>query len=550
MVFRWPFKLFGLLAALSIHAQAQNTISRPQPIPEVLADRVSMAMRGLPASAEDRAKFAAGEINLEALVEQYSKDPKFQNVLTHFWLDQLKITNRISFTDTQITLPGAPNATSIAAQLRNRDQRNHPNIERVVYLNQPKDSSCVPRLQVFPTTNLPPSQNEYQNVKARTTNPNLSATERERAAITLGEFDERIEQYRRFEKVHNCACNTVVDVKPFWDSSLTLKACPSVISAIKVPDADKVPPPSPGELCGKNLENCNPYDSVISPISVNGFPAHLDMNPLPMPSGSYTALLAQAVTEEPGRLIAAIVAERSDFRKVLTDSRTRINGPVETFYQTRIGKALLAQLPPNTFKNSSNGGLTLGQPGSMNTSYKWVDRGPEHAGVLTTWAFHQFTNGYRAKANRVYEAFLCRRFVIPPGITESETHSNDLLVRQPCASCHVHLEPMGDFFKKWEIEGVNYAYTPARGSDGKFSVNNSWVSGTDPKGLGEIVGNDPRFAECTATRAFEFVMGRGPTDFEKKELITSIQNSFSQKIDFVSAIASVVASGSFFRGEQ
>jgi hypothetical protein len=273
------------------------------------------------------------------------------------------------------------------------------------------------------------------------------------------------------------------------------------------------------------------------------------MNPLPMPSGGYLSDLALGATEEPGRIIAAIVSEGSDFRKVLTDTRTRLNGAMESFYLSRTGQALLKQLPPGTFRDGPNGPFRLDSGAGMRKDFRWVDRGTGHAGIMTTWAFQQFTNGYRAKANRVYEAFLCRRFVIPPGTIDANTDSDDLLVRQPCANCHQLLEPMGAFFNNWALEGTNYLYRGDYQPYGKFMVGDTWQSGTDTQGLGKIIGDDPRFAECASARAFEFVMGRSPNPFERSQVVSQTVAKFSERFDFMAALITVLNSDSF-RGPQ
>ena len=100
------------------------------------------------------------------------------------------------------------------------------------------------------------------------------------------------------------------------------------------------------------------------------------------------------------------------------------------------------------------------QANAGNENLFWVARGDKHAGIISTPAFQMITNGYRAKANRVYEAFTCNKFSVPIGsIPDSEDSNPDLTQREYCSHCHKALEPMADFFKKWPDMGQgSYAY--------------------------------------------------------------------------------------------
>jgi hypothetical protein len=527
-------------------AQAQQaTLARPEPVPEVLADRISMAMRGLPASSLEREQLAAGTATPESLVERYSTEKSFENLMTLFWLNKMGIESRVSFGDTQIVLTGQNTKTALANTLR-QTSRDH-GVIRVVFLNQSQISGCSARLEMVYTRPAPPPQTEIDRAELGCNDMTLSEATRAQRCRVLATLRERVEHYRRFTKVHKCECGTEISVNPYWDPSQTLKACPGVVSSIHLDDADKVPQPTPKELCGAALQRCQPYDPTITP-EARFF--GIETSPQRMPQGSYLADVTQGVTEEPGRIISTIIAERGDFRNILTETKTRLTGPMESFFLSNVGRSLLNQLPPGTFRQGTDGPWNLDPGAGMRKTHRWVERGAGHAGVMTTWAFQQFTNGYRAKANRVYEAFLCQRFVIPPGVIESNVESDDLLVRQPCASCHVHLEPMASFFRRWEIEGVNYAYDASRSADGRFLVSGEWKNGKDARDLGEIVSNDPRFAECAAHRAFEFMMNRGPTEFERQRLLASITRSFNSGIDFLSALMAIVGSDSFRGGAQ
>jgi hypothetical protein len=538
--------LCALIATVAAPALSKSLLERPKPTPGVLADRVSMAMRGMPASASERAMLESGEATILTLADEYRKTAAFEDRMTHFWLEQLAIPSRLSLQDTKVTIP-VTNAELTLRQAIDRPDGNHPFVKRMVYLNKPKAAGCSARLQVIPQLLNPPTQQQYQNTVASCANASLEPAAKKAACDNVIQFDARKRQFDRFKEVHHCPCGSEIEVNPYWNPTSKIKACPSVVKAIRISNAFLPGTHPVNELCGERLQNCQPFDPNHMAVA-SRFTEDVDMNPLPMPGGSYFADVAQGATEEPGRIVAAIVAERSDFRRVLTDTRTRLNGAMETFFLSPVGQFLLSQMPPNTFRSGPSRGWLINANAGLRKSFRWVERGPGHGGVMTTWAFHQFTNGYRAKANRVYEAFLCQRFVIPPGTVESNIDSDDLLVRQPCASCHQHIEPMGGFFAHWPKEGTNFSYRISemnQEAKGKFLVGSTWREDKDTAGLGRVISGDPRFAECAAQRAFEFVMGRGPTEVEAAGTVQKAATLFAEGFDFMAALSTVLDSESF-----
>ena len=99
-----------------------------------------------------------------------------------------------------------------------------------------------------------------------------------------------------------------------------------------------------------------------------------------------------------------------------------------------------------------------------------VDLGSEHSGIFTSPAFLlRFQTG-RARANQLYNNFLCQPFQPPtnglPAVDEQRP-TLDLTVRDGCKYCHALLEPAAAHWGRWSPAGAGYldpdafpAYSP------------------------------------------------------------------------------------------
>jgi hypothetical protein len=158
--------------------------------------------------------------------------------------------------------------------------------------------------------------------------------------------------------------------------------------------------------------------------------------------------------------------------------------------------------------------------------------------------FHQVTNGYRAKANRVYEGFLCRRFIISAEVPSSPSDVTDLTKRQPCAQCHQTLEPLGGFFGKWEQTGINYLYDSTRNAQGSFGNS----MGDDTKALGEALSAEGDFDKCAVQRAFEIAMGREITIKESQTILPELVKKFRENGRKFWPVLKAIMNAPFFKG--
>ena len=124
------------------------------------------------------------------------------------------------------------------------------------------------------------------------------------------------------------------------------------------------------------------------------------------------------------------------------------------------------------------------------------------------------TNGHRAKANRIYEGFLCSKFEVDKDIHPDPSDDNpDLRQRTYCSACHKTLEPMATFFKRWPTAGnVNYIFNTSEELDDVGSIFGQ--QGNGMQDLGKFVSQNDKFSSCMIKRSFEMIYGRTMTQSE------------------------------------
>lgn len=474
-------------------AIASDTQVGPATEPSRLADRLSIILRGVPASPEERAQINLGQTNLRELSEIYRKDERFSYRLAQFWLEILKI-------EAPFDLSMVENANEVSL-LENLQPaiRGNP----TALISRTPEGCNQPRFELFMA-----GQATREDVQRKVEQCNSLPDGQDKLTCEnqLQNLRGDLQRTNTFREQHDCSCSPteLSSVNPWWNPSSTVRVCTSVVSA---------------DVCGGRLQNCMPLDSRIVNRRIDAF-----LNPVVHDGNRFFDEVLTGFTLEPGMLIAKSVQEDRDFRTILTTTETTLPGATETFLKTK-GAMIGNQAAGDWSAMIANQ--------STRKAWRWIERGSGNAGVLTTPQFHQVTNGYRAKANRTYESFLCRQFVIPPGVTDTNPDEPDLTKRQPCASCHIELEPMGSMFKKWPELGTNFLYNSNAAAAGGFSPQpaGKFESGSDVPDLAKIIVKDSRFAECAVQRAFEFLVGESPDDYDiehhfPKWISTLTQNNY------------------------
>ena len=189
-----------------------------------------------------------------------------------------------------------------------------------------------------------------------------------------------------------------------------------------------------------------------------------------------------------------------------------------------------------------------------------------HGGLLTVNSHSDRTSPVR-RGKYVLTQMLCTEIPPPPptvNTTLEPDSTGQKTLRQVleahvtnplCATCHSRMDPIG-----FGMEGYD-AIGSARTMDGTLPVD---TTGTLPTGeqfkglleLSEIIGKNPAFSQCLATKLYTYALGRGLVLGDPKHLdpvtVKSIATEFSKNgLQFQDLVAGVITSPTFLnrRGE-
>jgi len=527
--------LFTFLPQAQTLKASSEIIELPSPHPARLADRLSVVMRGVPASASEKQQMEDGATDLRGLAEKYRTDERFAERLTQYWAQVLKITAPIDFSMIE-NRKGESLLSDLRVPISVSGSRS------LIYR---KPESCLstdpPRFELY--FRIQSTANDVERLRKRCDSLPAGSSGQQECEIDLRREESRARVTENFRAIHDCTCAEAIDVNPWWNPASTVKACPTLIQSCPMGGDGKCTKNGPEnlvELCGQNLSKCMPFDSRIENASIPSF-----LDPLPHDGNRFFSEVYVGLTLEPAMLIAKTIQDNRDYREILTTTKTVLTGAVESFLKSPRGEVIRSQSA-----GGFNNGNTLVANQSERKSWRLVERGSGNAGVLTTPAYHQVTNGYRAKANRAYESFLCRKFVIPPGVVDGNPEELDLTKRQPCASCHIELEPLSKMFKRWPEEGTNFLYTASNDAKGGFTLHpqRKFEAGEDVAGLASLLVKDERFAECAVQRAFEFAVGREPSEYDVEHFFPKWKQKFVSENYKVWPVMLEIIQSVYFRG--
>jgi hypothetical protein len=286
--------------------------------------------------------------------------------------------------------------------------------------------------------------------------------------------------------IAGCTCAEAKLIAPYWNPQANVKVCPDV-------DAEA--------YCGANLGRCYPDGS------------------------KYAQDVKYAATMEPGVMAAKIVVEDRSWDELLTTTRGVVNGPMADFIR-RFGDVYLEVQPAGSYPQRTTDPTFTSADPTDGDGWAWVERGPGHAGVLTSVAFHRSTNGWRAKANRSLQVFLCREFVASDASVPEPSDEPDLTKKPYCKQCHVVLEPMAQFFAQWPNVGNDNNYYFDRQHPEQASGSFNGVAGVGTADFAQILTHMDDYDQCAIKRAFKFVTGRVMTRQEVQTLLPSLNERF------------------------
>lgn len=475
-----------IAALLSVSASDASANARSRAL---LIDRIAMALTGQPASAQQKQDFVNGTRQLDEIIDDFKRDRRFEMNLAKYWLEVMKIDQPFDFNALQnssgtpmanLIKPTAPTGTITGFSGSHPSCGGHA--QEGIY-----------RLRDNPNSNLLSTNDDSITI---------DGVEYRDALWDCGcksNLDPMDGIYKAKDIVGGVCtrCDNIVTVNPHWAPNTTVRACKLLVHP---------------NYCGPNLSKCWP--DAGSAYSFTGRDKMFEN-------------INYGFTMEPGMLIAKTVSNDLSWNDVLIGTRTAINSSVAWLLNSTFGDPYISQIAPRMGasyafpQRKTDIFFTSAKVGDFET-FGLVNAGTKASGVLSTPAFHRATNGRRAKANRVYESFLCQQFVPPDGdIPESD--EVDLAKRPYCSACHVTIEPMTQFFNHYPETGPLFLFNPSVGSAlGKF--NGKFAN--DVNGLGTIITDMRAFNECAVKRAFDFAMGRPMNSAEAAKMLEPLTNEF------------------------
>ena len=224
-----------------------------------------------------------------------------------------------------------------------------------------------------------------------------------------------------------------VEVNPYWAPDTTIKVCAFDAQTAEEGTARNGRPAPCKQMssadcgCGPNLNWCLTRE-VQSTIT-------------------------ESMTEQVLDSIDQIVTQDRPYTEVILGGDFRVNGPLVHYYSylTSVGNNLLSALP--------DPGYVL--PNLAFSDAQWVPvsaNTPLHSGILTLPGFLLKLQSNRGRANRFYNAFLCKAFEAPegglPAADDPCNEEPDLSKRCGCSHCHAGVEPAAAHWGRWSEAGM------------------------------------------------------------------------------------------------
>jgi len=148
------------------------------------------------------------------------------------------------------------------------------------------------------------------------------------------------------------------------------------------------------------------------------------------------------------RFIDGVIRDERPYSDLLVGKDVEINGPISHYYR-HLSNAGYRVFESSPTQNQPSSTLSFDQTETWET----MIRNKRHAGVLTLPAYLTKFSTARARANRFYNAFLCRSFEAPEGglpASDDACHDEpDLTKRCGCKHCHASLEPAAAHWGRW-----------------------------------------------------------------------------------------------------
>jgi hypothetical protein len=490
-------------------------------------------------------RFLAGEIDVGGAADELRNEPGFDDQLTRYWLGALKISDQVDVLGISYPGPDAPQGvrttaallrqapgmltilssvkaseraadklTTLLSTARSAQETAGPGVFRRLVYKPAAGASCpMGRYGMRLTSQDADTDRQIREAlctsgckgkDGRTVDPHSIEVLGDDGAITrLGLTPAQIAAFQAIADylgLQNCACTAAatVEVHPYWAPQATVRVCKGAGTAGSPASAVTV---GHAAYCGEDLSRCFP-DTLVED---SGDPGNV-----------YRQEVQTAFALEPARIVARVVQEDRPFDDVLRSTQGLLSG-VQRHFLKAFGAILWLVLPPGSYPGL-RAQLAAETP-APSAPPAWVERGPLHAGVLTTVGFLRTSNGWRSMANRAQSAFLCREFAVADDVKQVASEQADLTKKPYCQNCHAVLEPLAQFFGRWPNLGndSNYYYnaSPAVSAVGAYGG----MTDGDTVGLARVLTAQRDFDACAVKRAFDFVVGRPMTSDEAAQLL-------------------------------
>jgi len=224
-------------------------------------------------------------------------------------------------------------------------------------------------------------------------------------------------------------------VTPYWDPTLTLKVC--------------------GFDAQENLATDSGFDCATGSDVDCGCGPDLRWCRL----GSINTQITTSMAESMNRLVTDIISSDRPYTDLFTADEMWINGRLAHFFRHQVDKSGPARVDPAPVAATV---LPSEEALPYTAAETWVKvpLPSQHAGILTHPAFLLRFQTRRARANQMYNAFLCQPFQPPeeglPPATDAEQLNPDLQKRAGCKYCHALLEPGAAFWGRWAERGAGF----------------------------------------------------------------------------------------------
>ncbi len=295
------------------------------------------------------------------------------------------------------------------------------------------------------------------------------------------------------------------------------------------------------------------------------------------------AQLTKDLGEQLLRFVQNIIDKKQPYTNVITGKSLQINGRLSHYlrYQTKAGGIFI-----NKEQNYSVPALKY----SEGTRWVEIQRKQLHAGVLTLPGFLLKFSANRSRANRFYNAFLCKAFQAPSsGLPPASDRCHDepnLMKRCGCKYCHQSVEPAAAYWGRWMESGLaplNLDTYPTfddvcAGSSGRNNSNcrrfylvtpghpdedpyrgklRAYLFATPemaknieqgPIGIAQKSIDSGAFGQCAATNVWQWLMGHAPYS-QQSNIITKLAEQFKNgKYSFSQLAKAVVMSPEYKQG--